>query len=139
MESISPALGVIIMMNNYFHDVATGLLVASWAVLYFSMNRFDEQGGTESSRYLLSLYESMTRMARFCFWWIIIAGVPRTYFYIDFEWANAVDTLQVPAIIIKHVVVFALVGTGVYTWHQYARRIRQVRRSLAEEDGQAAS
>lgn len=139
MESISPALGVIIMMNNYFHDVATGLLVASWAALYFSMKSFDDNGSIESARYLVRLYESMTRMARFCFWWIIIAGVPRTYFYRDFEWANSVDTLQVPAIIVKHIVVFILVGTGVYLWHQYATKVNQVRRSLAEEAGQPIS
>jgi len=139
MDSISPALGVVIMMNNYFHDVATGLLVASWVALYFTMKRYDESAGRESDLYLLRLYRTLTSIARFSFWWIIIAGVPRTYFYRDFEWANSVDTLQVPAIIVKHVVVFFLVATGVYMWHQFSRKVKMVRQSLVESTGQPVS
>jgi hypothetical protein len=32
---MSPSLGVLIMMNNYFHDVATALLAASGFVLWW--------------------------------------------------------------------------------------------------------
>jgi hypothetical protein len=134
MESISPALGVLIMMNNYFHDVATGLLVASCVSLYFIMKRYDDSGSRESAEYLLRLYSTMTRVARFSFWWIIIAGVPRTYFYRDFEWANSVDNLQIPAIIVKHIVVFIFVGTGVYMWQQFSRKVKLVRASLEDGD-----
>jgi hypothetical protein len=139
MESISPALGVVIMMNNYFHDVATGLLVASWVALYFIMKSYDDGGSRQSAEYLLRLYQTMTRVARFSFWWIIIAGFPRTYFYRDFEWAASVDNLQVPAIIVKHVVVFILVVTGVYMWRQFSRKVRKVRQSLVESAGQTVS
>ena len=135
MENISPALGVVIMMNNYFHDVATGLLVASGAALYVIMKHYREPESRSTSEYFLWIYENMTRIARFSFWWIIIAGVPRTYFYKDFEWANAVDDLQVQAIIVKHVLVFAMVGTGIYMWHKFNVKAGLVRQSLENSEG----
>ena len=130
MDTVSPALGVLIMMNNYFHDVATGLLVASGVSLYFIMRHFNGTGSRQRAEYFLSTYQVMTRIARFSFWWIIIAGVPRTYFYKSFEWANSVDTLQVPAIIIKHVMVLAMVGYGIHFWHKINRKAKEVRASL---------
>lgn len=132
MDTVSPALGVLIMMNNYFHDVATGLLVASGVSLYFIMRHYQDSGSRRKAEYFLSIYKTMTRIAGFSFWWIIIAGVPRTYFYKSFEWANAVDTLQVPAIIIKHVLVFAMVGFGIHLWHKLNRKAKEVRASLDE-------
>jgi len=140
MDTISPALGVIIMMNNYFHDVATGLLLASGAAIYVIMKRYEDieksqgAGSRATTEYFLRIYTSMTRLARFSFWWIIIAGVPRTYYYKSFEWANAADKLQVPAIIVKHVLVFAFVGTGIYMWHQFSRKVKLVRQSLEARD-----
>ena len=134
MESISPALGALIMMNNYFHDVATGLLLASSFALWMIIRHYGEAESRGAKEYFLGIYDSMTRVARLSFWWIIIAGFPRTYFYREFEWANSVDYLQVPAIILKHVLVFAFVGTGLYMWHRFNRRVKDVRRFLSQPD-----
>lgn len=135
METISPLLGVVIMMNNYFHDVATGLLVASAISLYVVMKQYEGTDSPQTDAFFIRVYDSMTRLARFAFWWIIIGGVPRTYFYTSFEWANSVAGLQVPAIIVKHVIVFALVGMGINMWIKLNRKVRQVRQSIAEVSG----
>jgi len=141
METISPALGVIIMINNYFHDVATGLLLASGVAIYVIMKRYEDierQQGAESrgaTEYFLRIYTIMTKLARFSFWWIIVAGIPRTYYYRSFEWAIAADKYQVPAIILKHVLAFAFVGAGIYMWHQFGRKVKMVRHSLDQRAG----
>ena len=135
MDTVSPALGVVIMMNNYFHDVATGLMVASGVALYFIMKSYDDNADLMTARYFMRVYKTMTRVAKFSFWWIIIAGFPRTYYYKSFEWANDVAGLQVPAIIIKHVVVVVALGTAIFIWHKYHGRVRLVRQSLVDADG----
>jgi hypothetical protein len=130
MDTIGPGFGVVLMMNNYFHDVATGLLAASGFSLWLMARRFSDSGSREETEYFLRIHAGMTKLAKFSFWWIILAGVPRTIFYKSFEWANAVEKAQVPAIIVKHVLVFAFVGTGIYLWHKLNKRAKLIRESL---------
>ncbi len=119
-----------LMMNNYFHDVATGLLMASGFSLWLMANRYSDSGDRAETEYFLRIYTGMTKLAKFSFWWIILAGVPRVVFYKQFEWANAVDKAQVPAIIVKHILAFTFVGGGIYFWHKLNRRVKGIRASL---------
>jgi hypothetical protein len=126
---IPPAFGVMIMMNNYFHDVATALLAASGAALWFIVRKYDSLPGRHSkdvTEYFIQLYRSMTKVARFSLYWILIGGVPRTLFYRDFEWVTAVKHGQVPALIVKHILAFAFVGTGVHFWLKLRKRVRDI-------------
>lgn len=123
------------MMNNYFHDVATGLLLASAAALWLIIRRFEGSGGSrEATEYFLRVYKGMTSFARFSLAWILIGGVPRTLFYKQFEWNTAVEHGQVPAIIIKHIMVFALLGLGVYYWRKFNNRVKEIRKTLESGD-----
>ena len=125
--TISPELGLVIMMNNYFHDVATALLISSAAALWVMLRRADVDDGPGGTRVLLRLYASMSRLARFSLAWIILAGIPRVIFFMDFEWANAVGKLQVPALVLKHVVISVLVAAGVWFWVKLRRRVAELR------------
>jgi hypothetical protein len=127
VDSISPTLGVIIMMNNYFHDVATALLAASGIALWVIIKNYEENTDRAATEYFLRLYKGMTRVARFSLYWILIGGVPRTLFYKKFEWANAVGHGQVPAIIVKHILAFTFVGTGVYLWLKFNKKVKRIK------------
>ena len=122
---ISPTLGVAIMMNNYFHDVATALLAASAFALY-ALYRVEEGcTGPGAAEFFLKTYRKMVAFARFALAWIVIGGIPRTIFYTRFEWANAAGKGQVPALIVKHVLItFALVG-GIYGWRKLKRKVER--------------
>ncbi len=126
---MSPALGVVIMMNNYFHDVATALLAASGVTMWIIVKRYNEVQDPTVTDYFLKVYDSMTRLARFALFWILIGGIPRTIAYKEFEWANAVGKHQVPALIVKHILAFTFVGTGAYMWIKLSRRIKEIRAS----------
>lgn len=141
MNEIGPTLGVIIMMNNYFHDVATGLLMTSGVGLWVVMRRYVDTGNRETTEYFLRIYRGMKRLARFSLYCILIGGVPRTLFYKSFEWANAVGHNQVPAIIVKHVLAFGFVFTGVYIWLKFEKRVKKIDMSLraAEEADRTAA
>jgi hypothetical protein len=134
MQNIGPTLGIIIMMNNYLHDVATGLLAASGVGLWVIMRKYEDTGNREVTEYFLSIYKSMTRLARFSLLCILIGGVPRTLFYRSFEWANAVGHGQVPAIIAKHVLAFAFVGTGVYFWCRFDRKVKHIKSLMSSKE-----
>ncbi|WP_243688934.1 hypothetical protein [Geotalea toluenoxydans] len=75
-----------IMMNNYFHDVATALLAASAFVIHAIVRTQAVMASREASLFFLRTYDQMVKFFRFALWWIIIGGIPRTVFYTSFEW-----------------------------------------------------
>ncbi len=115
------------MMNNYLHDVATALLLSSGIAMWLMLRRLDDAPATATADYFLRIHRGMTRLAQFSLLWIIIGGIPRVIFYKDFEWANAAGKGQVPALIVKHIVAFICVGSGIYVWVRIRKRIVHLR------------
>ncbi len=130
MDEISPALGAIITANNYLHDVATGLMLMSFGAIWLVSRRFHPDSGERAAGLYLSLYGAVTRIAKFSLVWILVGGVPRTIYYTRLEWAPAVGDTQVVAIAIKHVLVFAMVGAGVYYWTIFKKQANRIRQEL---------
>lgn len=133
---MSPVAGIALMMNNYFHDVATALLAASAFALWVLLRRYES--GTRSpgaARYFLEIQRAMAKLARFSLAWIVLGGVPRTIWYAEFEWANAAGRGQVAALVVKHVVALILVLFGVAFWRRLKSRVRSVEAELAGGQG----
>jgi hypothetical protein len=130
---ISPGLGVAIMMNNYFHDVATALMASSAFAIHAIVRVQAVMNDHNSTLFFLRTYDRMVLFFRFSLAWIIIGGIPRTIFYTSFEWANAADKYQVPALMVKHILIFVLVIWGIYAWRNLKRKVALLRASLPEE------
>lgn len=124
METVLP---VVIMTINYSHDIATALLAVSGAALWIISRSYAEVRGTANVFYFIEVYRGITRLAKYSLIWILAAGVPRIIFYREYEWASQAGDLQVVAIIIKHIVMFLLVGTGIYHWSRLARRVQKLK------------
>ncbi len=125
---MSPSAGVVLMMNNYLHDVATALLAASAVALWAMLHVYEEcPRGPDAARYFLEIHRRMARLARFSLAWIVLGGIPRTVYYTRFEWANAAGKGQVPALVVKHVIAFSLVVAGAHLWIRVRRRVASVR------------
>lgn len=125
---MNPALGVIIMMNNYLHDVATALLLASGVAMWIVVKKFGKSSDSLVTDYFLKIYYSLTRLAKFSLFWIMLGGVPRILAYKDFEWADAVGKNQVPALITKHIIIFIVVTAGVFVWIKLKKTVRELER-----------
>jgi hypothetical protein len=130
---MSPALGVVIMMNNYFHDVATALLIASGIAMWVIMKKYENNRGQEVTEYFLKIYKSITFLAKFSVAWIIIGGIPRTIFYTEFEWANAAGKGQITALIVKHILAFLFVGSGAYLWFKLSSRVKELKKATSSK------
>jgi hypothetical protein len=114
-------LAVAVIINNYLHDFASALLLAS-ALLVWVAGR--AVSGGASSEAFLAAYPKLTRIAWGALAAIIVLGVPRVIFFSRFEWDPAVVKGIVPALIIKHVIMFAAVGGGAALWVTTARKVR---------------
>ncbi|GFE62113.1 hypothetical protein [Geobacter sp. AOG2] len=130
---IGPGLGVAIMMNNYFHDMATGLLVGSGFALHAILRIQASMNTPQATLFFLKTNRRMVKLFRFALWWVILGGIPRTIFYTSFEWANAADKLQVPALAVKHVMMFTAVVWGIYAWRRMQAKVALLRESLPAE------
>lgn len=130
MGRIGPGLANFLHMNNYFHDVATALLAASGIVLCIILRRFcrEEGRGTdpEMIAYFSRVYVGMRRLAHFSLVWILLGGIPRTLYFRSFEWTNAMEHGQVPALILKHAMSFILVALGALLWIRCSRKIKAI-------------
>jgi len=124
---MSEISGVILMMNNYFHDVATALLLSSGIALWVIYKKFGDSDKPEVRNYFLRLYGSLTFLARFSLAWIILGGIPRTIFYTEFEWSHFAGKSQIPALIIKHILAFIFVGTGAYIWLKIRKKVKKIK------------
>lgn len=136
---MTPTFALVLMMNNYLHDVATALLAASAFALVVLLRRYEaEPRGPEAGRYFLEIADRMTKLARFSLAWIVLGGIPRTIWYGEFEWANAAGRGQVVALFVKHVVAFGFVAAGVVLWARLRRRVAAVRAEVGETTRSAA-
>jgi len=122
---MSPTLTVIIMMNNYFHDVATAMLLASGVTTLLLLKGF-EGANRDVISYLNSIYLGMKKVARFSLYWVLIGGIPRTLTFRSFEWTTASEHGQTPALILKHIIALLAVSFGVWFWLRANERARSM-------------
>ncbi len=116
-------VSIIIVINNYFHDLATGLLLSS-AVILWVLGRRAEQGGPAEVRALAGAYPTLLNFARGAFVWIILGGIPRTIFFTQYEFIPAVDKVIVAALIVKHIFMVAVIVFGALMWRRMGKVAR---------------
>ena len=105
----------LIIMNNYFHDVATATLLSS-AVILWVLGRQARKGGPELRRALARAMPTLTKFAIGALIWIILGGIPRVIFFNTFEFIPAKDNGIIIDLAIKHIFLFAAVVVGAVMW-----------------------
>lgn len=119
-------MSVAIIINNYLHDLATGVLLATAAVLW-ALDRAVERDDALSGL-LAAAYPRLRMVAWGALAWIVVGGIPRTIFFTQFEWDPAVTKGIVPALIVKHVMMTAAILFGGIWWVRIGRRIGYTRK-----------
>jgi len=107
-------MSLIIVFNNYFHDLATGVFFGC-AVALWAVSRSLRADPARAAA-LAPIYIALTRALWISVAWILIGGVPRTIFFPSYEFIPALGKDIIPALVIKHVFMFAAVGTGIAAW-----------------------
>ena len=114
------ALDILIIMNNYFHDVATATLLAA-AVIMWVLERQARSGAPGDLGMLARAYPTLTKFTNGALVWIVVGGIPRVITFNTHD-LGAVRGDLVPAIAVKHVAEVAAVVVGVMLW----RRVRRL-------------
>lgn len=114
-------MSVAIVLNNYFHDLATGVFAAC-AIALWGLAR-SARGDAQKADALGPTYHALTIALWISVAWIVLGGVPRTVFFPRYEFIPAVGKHIVPALVVKHVLMFTSVGIGVFAWVAARRAI----------------
>jgi hypothetical protein len=122
---ISPLVKVLIILNNYFHDVATAMLFSSALILWLLASRARSEGA-DALRRLESAYPLLTRVAWFSLAWIVIGGIPRAVFFQQVEWnlSDPSNKYLFAALMVKHAVMWSAVAAGAVMWARTRKVLR---------------
>lgn len=124
---MTPALSVPLMINNYFHDVATAMLMASGVTMWAIMRRLRNTGNPAVLSLLLSLYRSISKIVVFSLIWISAGAVPRILTFSTFEFADALADNRLPQLMTRHIVSFLMTLGGAYLWISLIRKIKEIK------------
>ncbi len=124
---------ILILLNNYVHDVATGLLLLSALWIGWSASALGPQPSAALVAYFRLLYRRGTSFAIGSTLVIIATGVVRTVTFMEFEWHPALGKALIPILLMKHVLIFAMLAAGIYAWLNLRKRMRDLSRRT--EDG----
>lgn len=117
------ATAVAVMLNNYFHDLAVAFLFAS-SLLAHLVLRWWKGPHPEG------LARALRRIAWGSLAWVIVGGAVRAYFYRDYEWLPKAGTAQVPALVVKHVLLVGLTVWGLVAIVRLRKKVTK-----GEKDG----
>ena len=124
-------IGILVMMNNYFHDLAAGIVFVCGVTMFVMVKKVAESGNVAAKEVVLSVYPKLVHIIGGSIIFMLFAGVIRTFTYKEFEWANAVGVSQVPAIMVKHVMLGGLFFYGIGLWIKAHKKIKAMRKELS--------
>lgn len=125
-------ISILVMMNNYFHDLAAGIVFVCGVAMFVAVKKAQEMGSREVKEFFLGVYPTLVHIIGGSIIFMLFAGVIRTFTYKDFEWANAVGVGQVYAIMVKHVVLGGIFFYGIVLWIKAHRKVKEIRKELKD-------
>lgn len=124
-------LSIFVMLNNYFHDLAVGILFAN-VVLTMLLLRLLKQYKIGNALFLAAFVRFASRITWGALAFIIIGGIIRTAAYRQFEWVEAAGKGQIAALVVKHILLVGCTAAAVGFQIRMSRRYRDRGKALKE-------
>ncbi len=121
---MDPVLAALLMLNNYCHDIATAMLMASGMIMWVMLRRLGNTESPEVRSFMFSLYAGISKIVTFSLIWLAAGAVPRILTFSRFEFAAARAEGHLPGLMAKHLSAFAMILGGAYLWISLIKRIK---------------
>jgi ABC-type transporter Mla maintaining outer membrane lipid asymmetry permease subunit MlaE len=102
-------MAILVMLNNYLHDLATAVFAVSAAAAYLLQRSLAMRREPAALRPVVT---GLVKIGVVSLVWTLLAGLIRGMTYREFEWVEAAGRGQVPVLVVKHVILVCLVTTG---------------------------
>lgn len=124
-------MAVLVMLNNYMHDLMTALFAVSAAAAWLLLRSAPMCQAPEALR---PVARGLVRIGVFSLIWTLLGGIVRALAYERYEWMESAGRAQVPALVVKHVILVSLVISGLVMLH----RVRRLAAANGPEEGSSS-
>jgi hypothetical protein len=115
-------MAILVMFSNYFHDLATAIFAVSAVTAYLLQRSLAMRVAPEP---LQPVVHGIQRVGYYSLAWTLVFGSFRGITYRNYEWVEAAGRNQIPALVVKHIFLVALVITGIVFLYRL-RRLKAV-------------
>jgi hypothetical protein len=112
--------GIAVMLINYFHDLSVALLASNVISVYVVGRILD--GNPIHDEIVHRLFRTLSRFTYWTLAFVLVGGAVRAVNFMKFEWNPAAGDNQIPALVVKHVLLVGLTLFGLITHRRYQRR-----------------
>ena len=119
-------MAILVMLNNYLQDLATAVFAVSALAAWFLLRSPAARRAPEA---LKDVINGLVKVGVIALIWTLAGGAVRALAFRRYEWMEAAGRSQIPALVVKHVILVSLVIAGLVVLH----RVRQLVRTGAEE------
>jgi hypothetical protein len=114
-------MAILVMLNNYLHDLATAVFAVSALASWFLLRSTAARRAPEALRPVI---DGLVKVGFFSLAWTLAGGVVRSLAFRRYEWMEAAGRSQIPALVVKHVILVTLVTAGVVVLYKVRRLTR---------------
>lgn len=129
---MSPEYAVVVMMSNYFHDVATAMIMACAVGMWVILRKYEGRGSSGPLVFLMRLYRGMWALVIISWAWVVTAGLLRLATFRSYEWPIAMAKHQEAGLLLKYGIAVSMVAAGSYLWLRVTRRMKTLSASGLE-------
>ena len=116
-------MGIAVMLVNYFHDLSVALLATNVIVVYIVARILE--GRPAHDEIVPRLFRTLSRVTYGALAFVLVGGVFRAVNFMEFEWNQAVGKGQIPALVVKHILLVALTLFGLIAHRRYQEKYGQ--------------
>ncbi len=122
-------MAIFVMLNNYMHDLATAVFAVSALAAWFLLR---SPAASEARDALRPVIDGLVKVGLISLAWTLAGGAVRGLAFRRYEWMEAAGRDQIPALVVKHVILVTLVVCGLTMLY----RVRRFARAGSGEGGQ---
>ena len=114
-------MAILVMLNNYLHDLATAVFAVSAMAAWFLLR---SPAARRAPAALEDVINGLVKVGMVALIWTLAGGAVRALAFTRYEWVEAAGRSQIPALVVKHVILVTLVNTGLVVLHRFRRLTR---------------
>lgn len=114
-------MAVLVVLNNWLHDLTTGLWVTGTVLLLFLSEEARKMDSREVTLFYRAVAARLYRANLVSLGLVVFFGIGRSLAYFRYEYLPAAGRGQLVALAVKHVILFSLVAIGL-VWQSRIRK-----------------